>query len=442
MSKLTKLISDPELFIKDMIDKRTPKKFKSLIHNKINKEPKSQIQNITSKQSIPTPTKTLPKPTPKNSLDLSHVNFYRKIPFAIHCGESLEAGSNQLLPWIPIFTQANRDFLVIVRNEPIYKWMKSTFPWVYTAYAKSASDVEEIIKLLPTLEYVFYPSSTGNNIHLVRFNHLNHVFIGHGDSDKQSSAHKALRIYDEIWTAGQAHIDRFKNMNFNTSHLNFLKVGRPNLSHILKNSEKKLPFHKVLYLPTWEGVIEDTNYSSTHHSGSILQEVFAEFNISIDVKYHPFTGNRNQNLKSINKKTQDMILEDNLASTVISKDINVGNIIQNYNLFICDISGVVTECLAADCPIFVYIPKDRQVIMAESDMTYSDYCYTYSSLEELVEKLKTVLNGNDYLAEKRHKAINYFLGYQETLEDNFIKQLKTIAENNQPKFVSQQLEAL
>lgn len=436
MSKLTKLVNTPELFVKDMVKKRVPSNFKILINKSLENKNKSNSQNSSISVSA------TPKPAPKNHLDISHVNFYRNIPFVIHCGESLEAGSNQLLPWIPVFTQAHRDFLVIVRNEPIYKWMKSTFPWVYTTYAKSASDVEEVIKLLPSLKYVFYPSSTGNNIHLVRFNHLNHVFIGHGDSDKQSSAHKALRIYDEIWTAGQAHIDRFKNMNFDTAHLKFLKVGRPNLSNILKNSAKNLPFHKVLYLPTWEGVIEDTNYSSTHHSGSILQEVCFKFNISIDVKYHPFTGNRNKALQSINQNTQDIIIQDNLSSVIISKDINISTIIQNYNIFICDISGVVTECLAANCPIFVYVPIDRKIIIAESDMTYSDYCYTYSSLEELSEKVEIVLGGNDYLAEQRTKAMNYFLGHEETLEDKFINQLKEIAENNQPKFISRLFEDL
>lgn len=440
MSKLTKMVNNPELFLKDMIKKKVPSKLKLLLNKKLNNKTKPIPQN--SSTTVLTKPSVAVKPAPKNQLNISNVNFSRNIPFVIHCGESLEAGSNQLLPWIPIFTQANKDFLVIVRNEPIYKWMKSKFPWVYTAYAKSASDIESIIKLLPSLKYVFYPSSTGNNIHLVRFNHLNHVFIGHGDSDKQSSAHKALRIYDEIWTAGQAHIDRFKNMNFDTAHLKFLKVGRPNLSNILKHSETKFPFHKVLYLPTWEGVIEDTNYSSTHHSGSILQEVFFKFNIDIDVKYHPFTGNRNKALQNINNNTQNMIIEDALSSVIISKDINISNILQNYNIFICDISGVITECLAANCPIFVYVPADRKIIIAESDMTYSDYCYTYSSLAELLEKLEIVLGGNDYLAEQRNKAINYFLGYEETLEDKLINQLKAIAENNQPKFISRLFEEL
>lgn len=436
MSKLTKLVNTPELFLRDMVEKRVPAIVKPLITRKPTNEKDSESNSAI------VATKEASKPDSQNTLDIRHVNFYQNIPFIIHCGESLAAGSNQLAPWIPVFTQANRHFLIIVRNQPIYKWLVNTFPWIYVAYAKSASDVEEVIKLLPSLKYVFYPSSTGNNIHLVRFNHLNHVFIGHGDSDKQSSAHKALRIYDEIWTAGQAHIDRFHNMDFDTAHLKFLKVGRPNLSKILKNSEQKLPLPKVLYLPTWEGVIEDTNYSSTHHSGAILHEICSNFNLTIDVKYHPFTGNRNSVLKNINNNTEHMIIEDNLSSSVIHKDVNIANIIQNYNIFICDISGVVTECLAANCPIFVYVPTDRTVIIAESNMTYHDYCYTYSSLEELSEKLQIVLSGNDYLAEQRAKAIDYFLGHEETLNDKFITQLKGIAENNQPKFISRLFEDL
>lgn len=35
-------------------------------------------------------------------------------------------------------------------------------------------------------------------------------------------------------------------------------------------------------------------------------------------------------------------------------------------------------------------------------MAYSDYCYTFSTLNELEEKLSSVLDGNDYLEEKEN----------------------------------------
>ena len=53
--------------------------------------------------------------------------------------------------------------------------------------------------------------------------------------DKSASAHKFFRVYDEIWVAGQAHIDRFKNAGFNTAHIDFVKVGAPQFKTHYKN---------------------------------------------------------------------------------------------------------------------------------------------------------------------------------------------------------------
>lgn len=68
-------------------------------------------------------------------------------------------------------------------------------------------------------------------------------------------------------------------------------------------------------------------------------------------------------------------------------------------------------------------------------MAYSDYCYTFSTLNELEEKLSSVLDGNDYLEEKRKFAMNYILGYEETLNDKFVKEMKKIYE--QPHEIKQ-----
>lgn len=407
MSKLTKLVNDPKRFFKDAALKR------------LGKLPDSK-------------PKPKPKPKPKSpkNIDVSYINFYQKIPLIIHTGESLAAGPNQIIPWLPVFIQSEIKFVLLIRNEAFYEWAKKEYPWLSIAFARRGVDIEEVLGLLPEAKTIFYPSSTGNNIHLVRFNHLHHVFIGHGDSDKASSAHKALRLYDEVWTAGQGHIDRFVNSNFNTAHIDFVKVGRPNLCHILSNSQKnwrERMNNSVLYLPTWEGVLEETNYSSSAFSGQIIREVQELLDASITVKYHPFTGSRDSKLKNINKMTEEIISRETLNATVLDSSVEISTVIPNNNIFICDISGVITECLASDSPIFVYIPIDKEVKVANSNMRYEEYCYTYSTVKELLSKIDKVIAGDDYLMESRKKAIEYFIGHNETLNNKFIEKLKEIA---------------
>jgi len=108
-------------------------------------------------------------------------------------------------------------------------------------------------------------------------------------------------------------------------------------------------------------------------------------------------------------------------------DNNVSDLISKYQIFICDISGVITECLSANCPIFVYIPNDKNITIAKSKIELKDYCYTFSTIEELKLKLMDILSGNDSLKEKRKLAMDYFLGYDETVNQKFTKQLKSLA---------------
>ena len=137
-----------------------------------------------------------------------------------------------------------------------------------------------------------------------------------------------------------------------------------------------------------------------------------------------FSFNRNKSISNISDDTKRFITENALNAEVISFDILASEAIQKRNIYICDISAVVSECLSANAPIFVYIPKDKDIQIASSNMTYQDYCYTFSDVNELVDKMQQVLSGDDYLAESRQKAVDYFIGYEETLNEEFIKQLK------------------
>jgi len=114
---------------------------------------------------------------------------------------------------------------------------------------------------------------------------------------------------------------------------------------------------------------------------------------------------------------------------VYPKDKPVEDLIKESNVFICDISAAVSESLAGNGPIFVYIPKDKPIKLSQSKMSFEDYTYTFSNIKELIEKFtQVVINGDDYLSEKRKEAMEYILGYEETLNDQFIIELKKVGE--------------
>lgn len=430
MSKMSKLIANPTLFFRDYFNKKLNANghaMKKLVpeHAPLNavtspgKTGSSNANSQAAKKEVPMSAKLVaPLKVLSSSinLDTSNFNRFKKYKYYFHTGEGMTAGPNHLNMWLPLLISLRVPFLLIVRDQKLYAWVLKNYSSVDVAFAKSAGDVGEVVAMTEGVSLALYSSSTGNNIHLVRFEEIKHCFIGHGDSEKAASAHKALRMFDEIWVASQAHIDRFHNKAFNTQGLDFLKIGRPTLIHALNQSST--PWNergeaKILYLPTWEGSNYMNDYSSVRMAKQILE--IASKKETVHAKLHPLTGARDKSISN----AQDLInssFRENIDVSVIPFNISLLDIYDKYNIFICDISSVVTECLALNAPIFLYYPKNVEIEMAASNMIFEDYCYVFSTIEELEVALDRVISGDDYKKEARDKAVDYFIGINETKE--------------------------
>jgi len=396
MSKLTKLVNNPILFFQDAIKKPGVK------------DPATKIK------------------------DKFNFNKFELYTHLLHTGENV-TGLSHLDLWIPQFLKANIYFLIMIRNYELFETVKEKYPQLTILFAKGDKEIQYYLNQLVFLKVCFYPSNTGSNMHLLKFNDLKHIFIGHGDSDKTASAHKYFRVYDENWVAGKAHIDRFVNEGFDFSGLNSIEVGRPNLKKTLKISQ--IPWRKrfdgklnLLYLSTWEGVYQEQNYTSVYFIRNFFNLIIKKNLLDIvNIKIHPSIGRRDIQLLSTNEDLKKIFEGTDINYNLYDKTKPVEDIIKESNIFICDISAVVSESLAANAPIFVYIPKDKEIKLTKSKMMYDYYTYTFSNLDELFEKIEdVVVNNNDYLASKREEAMEYILGKNNTLNDEFTKQLQKV----------------
>lgn len=422
MSKFTKLLNTPTLFISDMLKKKV-----SLL-NRV---------GLTNQSTSPTPKKNVAQAKKKSPSPVTVITknsrLFSRIAHLLHTGEGMTHGPSHLELWVGEFISSKEEFSILVRDFNLYNWAVDKYPYLNIIYAKNPTDVEKVLHKLPFLKAIYYFSNTGNLIHTLRYNRYQHIFLGHGDSDKSASAHKFFRVYDEIWVAGQAHIDRFKNAGFNTAHIDFVKVGRPNLKHIIKTSidneiEIKNKISKVTYFPTWEGVYEESNYSSAHLSVILLSEIQHKLNCKISAKYHPVTGSRDVTLKNITTSLQVEFADRTYMLDVAEKSTPISNLIVGSDAFICDISAVVSECISSLSPIFIYIPTDRDISTSSSDMQYADYAYVFNNIPQLMELIDDVLiNGNDYLKEARYKALDYLLSIDKTINDTFDHELQRVS---------------
>lgn len=328
--------------------------------------------------------------------------------------------------------------IIVVRSRPLFEIVSKRFD-LDCIYIRDSRDAERLVHQCPELKAVFYVSNTGNVIHFVRLNHLSHVFLGHGDSDKAASCHRFFRIYDEVWTAGQAHIDRFAAAGFRTDSIDFRIIGRPGMKGALENSGSG-DHAQFLYLPTWEGYQDSQNYSSLPIGADILRAVQSVTNLRPRVKFHPLAGTQ-----SSEPIYQESTLETAFTSRlgvaapladaseaapvleVFPRSMSVSDCVQGAAFLISDISSVISDFLITLRPIFLFQPRAFDIKMSSSQIPYETYAYQFSTPEQLRDLIEQVIvRGEDPLAAGRLEALAYFVDVEATSQDRFVHEARRL----------------
>ena len=163
---------------------------------------------------------------------------------------------------------------------------------------------------LSSVRVALYAANVGKNIHLLRVPTMKHVFIGHGDSDKIASVNPYSKVYDEVWTAGQAGRDRYALTDVGVRDDVIVEVGRPQLAPIeVGNGISRNPIPTVLYAPTWEGWDDNPGNTSLLLAGEniIRRLVEAPQPVRVIYKPHPFTGIRDPHAQVVHERIKAML---------------------------------------------------------------------------------------------------------------------------------------
>ena len=344
--------------------------------------------------------------------------------FLIHIGSSINAGGIMHLEyWLNQFIESGHQFLIITRQIETYNAIAKKYPVQSTSLITKPHQIDIIFNKYKDIKAIFYPANTANNINFLRTHGKKHVFLGHGDSDKSSSMNRLFKVYDEIFVAGQAHIDRFENADFNTEGLNFKIIGRPIASE--RKTHKTNKIERVVYIPTWEGFVSEQNYSSIHLIETIIAEVRKKTDLPIDIKLHPLTGLTNKNNHNIEKRIEDINIEN---INIHNKNSPLKHILNSNALYICDLSATITECLSVQCPILTYTPS-LSARTHSGKYKPEQFTYQYKNMKELSQAIDNALN-NDFQKEARALALNYFIDQEASLENAFQKNLDRLKNTN------------
>jgi hypothetical protein len=310
------------------------------------------------------------------------------------------SGTYALNVWIQTLNAFTTRTLIMSKEAGHLTRMEPTT--VPVLFASRARDVEFLT--VPSVKVVLHPTTANRVFEIIRLRGLLQVFIGHGDSDKVSSFNPYSKVFDEIWVSGPAGIDRYLALTEGFRAEQFVTVGRPQLAEIATvaadGSERggpgdvgsapdgsapsgsatsgsepdgsapsrpgslASPRPTVLYAPTWEGFLEQSNYSSLAHMGvAMVSAMLAMPNPPrILFKPHPSSGYRRADMR----EAQDEIcrLLENAASdhrVFADGTVSLYAAFNSADVMITDISSVLTDFLASHKPYIVTNPRDEKL---------------------------------------------------------------------------------
>ena len=218
-----------------------------------------------------------------------------------------EKASFHIKMWLTTFERLQQPALIVVRNRRMVDAIgQTTIPVLCVPSAVDLMALE-----FRSVRAAFYVVNTGNNIHMLKAPHIKSVFIGHGDSDKRASFNPYSRVYSEVWVAGPAGRERYREADVGVRDDSIVEVGRPQLDSFTAPVRQAAHVPTTRYAPTWEGWEESQQYGSTLSHGLSLAQQALEEGSGVRFLYrpHPFTGRRDPAVAEAHRAIMAMIRE-------------------------------------------------------------------------------------------------------------------------------------
>ncbi|MEV5766155.1 CDP-glycerol glycerophosphotransferase family protein [Micromonospora sp. NPDC052213] len=279
---------------------------------------------------------------------------------------------------------------------------------------------------LGSVRAALYAANVGANIHMLREPGMKHVFVGHGDSDKQASVNPYSKVYDEVWVAGLAGRERYARAGVGVLDSDIVEIGRPQLAgvHTFGAESVDRPF-TVLYAPTWEGWLDDDPYhtSLVLMGERIVKGLLATVPaVRLIYKPHPLTGSRAKEAKAVHERIVERIraaggdpdatsLDGTRHLVVTGRTPALFDCFNQTDLLISDVSSVVSDFVQSQRPYVVANPGGLPEDEFRREYPTSRAAYLLSRDCGELEKIVSVTRaGDDPMTDARRELKTYLLG--------------------------------
>ncbi|MDR1186699.1 MAG: CDP-glycerol glycerophosphotransferase family protein [Bifidobacteriaceae bacterium] len=306
--------------------------------------------------------------------------------FAVHW-QAAPGSLHQLTMWIDYLRGLGKPFFIITRTRENFLEVVEAFD-VPVLHRVGLDAVEDALS--PSLRTVFYVNTAILNDHMLRYPHINHIQLNHGDSDKIASYSPVFRAYDKDFVAGQAAIDRFAAAGLATAPDFFVVVGRPQVAGVepARGPVGRLESPTALYAPTWCGNTKDSDYTSLRRGPQIVQALL-DHGCTVIFRPHPY-WEKNFRTAAARDEVVALLAKDAAAtgrphvySSVAEDEWSVIDCFNHSDLMISDVSSVVNDYLYSEKPfVMMAVTAGPEEFAVEFPVARGAYVVDYSTLGE------------------------------------------------------------
>lgn len=211
---------------------------------------------------------------------------------------------------------------------------------------------------------VFYVNQNVRNFQMMRHREPAHVFLSHGESEKDYMASNQLKAYDFAFVAGDAARARIAERLYDYDvSARTMEIGRPQVdvdypAPALPTGDRTV----VLYAPTWEGDRPSMTYSSlVSHAPAMVRALVETGRHRVIYRPHPRTGIADAAYAAAHEAIVSMLTAANAAdpsaSHLVDTESAFGWHLRAADAAIADISAVAFDWLATGKPLVLTRPS-------------------------------------------------------------------------------------
>ncbi len=206
-----------------------------------------------------------------------------------------------------------------------------------------------------------YVGHEQGNFRMLRVHTALHVFLSHGESDKEVSASNQSKAYDYAFVAGQAALDRYRGhlLRFDADR-HLVPVGRPQLDGVRSGPRPDPGRATVLYAPTWEGAQGSAAYSSVLSHGEALVRGLLAAGFAVIYRPHPRTGANRRDYHAADEALRRLVAAADDGEVDLGRDPLAT--FERADLLVTDVSAIALDWLATGRPLVVTVPAEGAVV--------------------------------------------------------------------------------